>query len=490
MKPLNLNLHKIPPKPLSHQSTRPKPLYLLHQMAFKHKPSTSKSSHQITPLIDDPRSMPMPQRRAKEASFSFSALDHRMQLLTKGVYSTRKSLIRSPKQMLSSLKTGNFNARMTITTSERKKRDLLTLTGGLTSANLKSLMGFKEEKETKFYALSIRDSQFKNYKYKKPNVLCEHIFFKETIRKPTGPPKARPSTTQQLENCIENLRSTKKRENERENFNEYTENHQEKQNSGNGYRERSRSFKDAFEETMEDILDFLDSEPDFSSEPRNNNIVLEVPQINSDKKDVFLRCGNCKHPWMLKEFSYLWDLSKKAFKLLEKIKKPHPAIESIVLSRKALLLAVVKHNFSGFKGRNRLINDRVLLALGLNSLKPLSLIPMEKYFRLVRLAFLGDQSQEELIEFAVSYFRVSSDGYLEKEEFFRLLKTLTEQIDQVIEDGKSRRRTLFENFLENFYMTGILKKDEKDVDFKKFKEVYGNYQMNIYDLVDLIFGRI
>ena len=117
--------------------------------------------------------------------------------------------------MLSSLKTGNFNARMTITTSERKKRDLLTLTGGLTSANLKSLMGFKEEKETKFYALSIRDSQFKNYKYKKPNVLCEHIFFKETIRKPTGPPKARPSTTQQLENCIENLRSTKKRENER-----------------------------------------------------------------------------------------------------------------------------------------------------------------------------------------------------------------------------------------------------------------------------------
>lgn len=36
-------------------------------------------------------------------------------------------------------------------------------------------------------------------------------------------------------------------------------------------------------------------------------------------------------------------------------------------------------------------------------------------------------------------------------------------------------------------MTGILKKTSNYVDFKRFKKVYIQYQMNIYDLADLIF---
>jgi len=495
MKPLNLNFPDLRSnKPFSQNSFRPKsnPPYLMHQMALKSKPITAKPSHQITPLIDDPRthtSFPQPRRR-KDYSFMFSALDHRMKLLTKGVYSNRKSLIRSPKQMLNSLTAMNFNTKHIY---ERKKRDLLTLTGGLTSTNLKNLMNFKEPNETNYYSLKIgSDSQFKNYKYQKPNSLCEQIFMKETIRKASFQQKPR-ILTRDLENCIDNLKEAKEKDHIKENQDFSQENldnidHLEPKLNN---RDKSQVLKDGFEESMEEILEYLENTLDFEAEIKENSSKFETSQPNKDKIEVFLRSGNCKGPWMLKEFSSLWSLSKKVLKFLDKMKKPQQSLINPVFSGKNLLLSIVKFNFSGFKGRNRLINDRVLLALDINPMKPLFLLSIEKYFKIVRLAFLGNQSQEELIDFSIRYFRVSREINVEKEEFFRILKVLTEQIDERIQENyKEKRKSLFDNFLENFYMTGVLRKEENFVDFKRFKEVYKNYQMNIYDLVDLIFGRI
>lgn len=76
-----------------------------------------------------------------------------------------------------------------------------------------------------------------------------------------------------------------------------------------------------------------------------------------------------------------------------------------------------------------------------------------------------------------------------KSEFFRLFKLLTQQIDMKGEENNIRK-SLFDNFIENYYMTGVIMMDGENVNFDKFRKVYENYQMNIYDIVDLIFGRV
>ena len=46
-------------------------------------------------------------------------------------------------------------------------------------------------------------------------------------------------------------------------------------------------------------------------------------------------------------------------------------------------------------------------------------------------------------------------------------------------------------FNENFEkLQKIASINLEDVNFDKFRKVYENYQMNIYDIVDLIFGRV
>ena len=70
-----------------------------------------------------------------------------------------------------------------------------------------------------------------------------------------------------------------------------------------------------------------------------------------------------------------------------------------------------------------------------------------------------------------------------------MMKLLTEQIDARNED-KNLKKTLFDNFIENYYITGVITQKEENVNFEMFQKVYEKYQMNVYDLIELIFGRI
>lgn len=52
------------------------------------------------------------------------------------------------------------------------------------------------------------------------------------------------------------------------------------------------------------------------------------------------------------------------------------------------------------------------------------------------------------------------------------------------------KANLFENFIENFELTGILKKNTNEVDFERFKYIYSTHKMNIRDMIDLISGVV
>jgi hypothetical protein len=49
---------------------------------------------------------------------------------------------------------------------------------------------------------------------------------------------------------------------------------------------------------------------------------------------------------------------------------------------------------------------------------------------------------------------------------------------------------LYDNFVENFLLTGVIRKDKEFVDFGKLRHVFMSHKMNIHDLIDLIAGVI
>jgi len=67
------------------------------------------------------------------------------------------------------------------------------------------------------------------------------------------------------------------------------------------------------------------------------------------------------------------------------------------------------------------------------------------------------------------------------------LRGLTEKVDvdtkQPIESNG-----LYETFVENYKLIGVIKVEEEYVDFNRFKQVYLFNKMNILDLIDLISG--
>lgn len=451
----------IPSAPSSRPHTNPP--YLLHQKVLKRQKENPER-------VFLPRNRAISIPRIKDHCFSFSALDHRMKALTKG-FQGSQTQIRSPKQRLSIL-----NIPVLKESSERKKRDLLSLTGSLNWANLKGLMDYSSGKAPPpvYYDLPLENGAFKNYKYKQPDILCKQVFLNEKPSKKTFI-----SSNRMLEACMESIKQApliKPQINESYPL--------AKSNL-------QRNLQICFEESLLEIEEFLLNPLYFPlknplKKPllQNPSNVIEEIAPNRDNITVLLASGSCKEPFMVKECLLLHNMSEKA---LKRVKTP----TNTLLKAHTILLSVLKHCFSGFRTRNRLIRDRILLALGLNPLNPLEIINLKDYFKLVRLFYVMDHSQKELVEFAMGYFRVEKSEILYKEEFFRLLKALTEQVDNRLEEGeKGRKKSLFENFLENYYMTGVLTKENKIVDFQRFKAVYLGYQMNIYDIIDLIFGRI
>jgi len=67
------------------------------------------------------------------------------------------------------------------------------------------------------------------------------------------------------------------------------------------------------------------------------------------------------------------------------------------------------------------------------------------------------------------------------------LRSLAEKIDME-SNKKIDTSDLYETFVENFKLTGILRVDNEIVDFERFKQVYFLNKMNILDLIDLICG--
>ena len=72
-----------------------------------------------------------------------------------------------------------------------------------------------------------------------------------------------------------------------------------------------------------------------------------------------------------------------------------------------------------------------------------------------------------------------------KAEFFRVLRNVTANV----EDKSTGTNEIFNNFCDNFYLTGIIKEDSEYVDFEKFKTVFNSFKMNILDLLDFIVGN-
>ena len=72
-------------------------------------------------------------------------------------------------------------------------------------------------------------------------------------------------------------------------------------------------------------------------------------------------------------------------------------------------------------------------------------------------------------------------------DFKRILRTLTEDIDEKLK--LSQEDSLYNFFIENFTLTGIIHESKENVNFQKFRQTYETYKMNIYDLLDLMTGH-
>jgi hypothetical protein len=66
---------------------------------------------------------------------------------------------------------------------------------------------------------------------------------------------------------------------------------------------------------------------------------------------------------------------------------------------------------------------------------------------------------------------------------------ITDKIDRKLQLQTSSIN-LYDNFVENFILTGIIKKESELVDFERFKYVFFSHKMNIHDMIDLIAGAI
>ena len=72
-------------------------------------------------------------------------------------------------------------------------------------------------------------------------------------------------------------------------------------------------------------------------------------------------------------------------------------------------------------------------------------------------------------------------------DFKRILRTLTDDIDAKLKLAKED--SLYNFFIENFTLTGIISEEKENVNFQKFRQAYESYKMNIYDLLDLMTGH-
>ena len=61
-------------------------------------------------------------------------------------------------------------------------------------------------------------------------------------------------------------------------------------------------------------------------------------------------------------------------------------------------------------------------------------------------------------------------------------------VDKIGLDNNNTPSDLYETFVENFRLTGVVRIDYDFVDFDRFRQVYLLNKMNILDIIDLISG--
>ena len=71
-----------------------------------------------------------------------------------------------------------------------------------------------------------------------------------------------------------------------------------------------------------------------------------------------------------------------------------------------------------------------------------------------------------------------------------MLRLLTEKFNVVNENEEENKtkNILLDTIIENFKLLNIFPKNGKYVNFHSFSQVFLGFQMNIFDLIDLIFG--
>lgn len=69
-----------------------------------------------------------------------------------------------------------------------------------------------------------------------------------------------------------------------------------------------------------------------------------------------------------------------------------------------------------------------------------------------------------------------------KEEFLRLLRIVTSKS----EEKAFEENHIYEKYVYQFEMAGVIREDTKFVDFNRFKFVFNTFKMDILELLDLI----
>jgi hypothetical protein len=67
-------------------------------------------------------------------------------------------------------------------------------------------------------------------------------------------------------------------------------------------------------------------------------------------------------------------------------------------------MCVLKNDFQAFERKNSNVIDRILLSCDFNPLLGFSIVNLEDYFKLARLAYITDNDQKYLIDFVIKVF--------------------------------------------------------------------------------------
>jgi len=156
------------------------------------------------------------------------------------------------------------------------------------------------------------------------------------------------------------------------------------------------------------------------------------------------------------------------------------------IKERGICLQILSETPDFLKHQKKAIINRVLLALDVNLTSEFPIINFNQFQTFKRALIYRDLPNAEMTDFVIRFFKLG-EATLSVQSFLRVLRGLTEKVD-VDTKQPIDSNGLYETFVESFKLIGILKVEEENIDFNRFKQVYLFNKMNILDLVDLISG--